>query len=59
MNWKDLSLIFLVALVAILAYDAGLKPLLFPKPKNSTGEESGAEPEAVKEVKTDPAPAKQ
>jgi hypothetical protein len=31
MNWKDLSLIFLVVVVAVLAYDKGIKPMLEPK----------------------------
>ncbi|MFN3316026.1 MAG: hypothetical protein ACK40K_04380 [Raineya sp.] len=31
MNWKDLLLNFLVVLVAILAYEKGIKPLLEPQ----------------------------
>jgi hypothetical protein len=31
MNWKDLLLVFLVVLAAIIAHDKAIKPLLEPK----------------------------
>jgi hypothetical protein len=31
MNWKDLLLVFLVVLAAIIAHDKAIKPILEPK----------------------------
>jgi hypothetical protein len=31
MNWKDLLLVFLVVLAAVIAHDKAIKPILEPK----------------------------
>lgn len=31
MNWKDLLLLFLVVLAALVAHEKGIKPILEPK----------------------------